>query len=206
MGFGQGPIESSRHLLHRIKKKKKPSGPFATKGRVDTTVPTVAAQSGNINAETAAAALATPNLAELCDEIFDIVQQFGSTPEDQASIAEKLNSAMSFNDYAPEIPTIAENGHTRVHDAPRLREIRKRIDNNSCTPMEIESIATEMLLGRCDGRAREWHATAQVCEAPRLGLSFSSVSASSSSSSSSRRTLPTLRVSSPHPFPPFPAL
>ena len=32
-----------------------------------------------------------------------------------------------------------------MHDAPRLREIRKRIDNNSCTPMEIETMALEML-------------------------------------------------------------
>jgi protein JSN1 len=120
--------------------------PFVSKNRGDTSASGTSAQlTGNINAETAAAALVTPNLLELRDEIRNIVQQFGATSEDQMRIAANLESAMSFNDYAQEIPPIPESGHNRTHDAPRLREIRKRIDNNSCSPMEIESIAMDML-------------------------------------------------------------
>lgn len=114
--------------------------PFMSKSRLDG-----AQAGGNINAETAAAALATPQLLELRDEIYSIVQEFGATSEDQSRIAAALESAMSWNEYQDEIPTISEPNHNRVHDAPRLREIRKRIDNNSCSPMEIESIAMEML-------------------------------------------------------------
>ena len=52
---------------------------------------------------------------------------------------------MSYNGYLSEISNIPEPSHSRVHDAPRLREIRKRIDNNSCSQMEIENIAMDML-------------------------------------------------------------
>lgn len=119
--------------------------PFVSSSRAETSAPISAAKAGNIHAETAAAALVTPKLADLQDEIFDIVQQFGAVPEDHASITEKLCNAVNFTDYAPETTTTAEGSHTRFHDAPRLREIRKRIDNNSCSSSEIENIATEML-------------------------------------------------------------
>lgn len=104
-----------------------------------------AVSGGNINAETAAAALATPNLLDLADEISDIVQQFGAAPEDQARIIQNLQTAMVYNEYMAEIPPIPEPSHNRTHDAPRLRDIRKRIDNNSVAPMEVESMAVDML-------------------------------------------------------------
>ena len=120
--------------------------PFVSKTRADTITTAAAAQSsGNINADTAAAALATPNLLELDDEIRSIVQQFGASPDDQTRIMSNLEGAMAFDEYAKEIPPIPEPSHNRVHDAPRLREIRKRIDNNSCSPMEIENIAMDMI-------------------------------------------------------------
>ena len=120
--------------------------PFVSKNRAESSAAGSMGQAtGNINAETAAAALATPNLLDLRDEIAGIVQQFGAGQDDQARIASNLEKAMSYNDYAQEIPSIPEPGHSRMHDAPRLREIRKRIDNNSCSPMEIENIAMDML-------------------------------------------------------------
>jgi len=119
--------------------------PFIASSRAEAAAPTTIAKAGNVHAETAAAALVTPKLADLQEEIFDIVQQFGATPEDHAGIAEKLNNAVNFTSYAAEISTTVESTHTRFHDAPRLREIRKRIDNNSCSSSEIENIATEML-------------------------------------------------------------
>ena len=120
--------------------------PFVSKSRIDNTLPSAMAPAGgNINAETAAAALVTPNLEELREEVYNIVQQFGATQEDQARIAANLETAMSYHDYLPEILSIPEPSHNRVYDAPRLREVRKRIDNNSVGPMEIENIAMEML-------------------------------------------------------------
>ncbi|KAF1822490.1 ARM repeat-containing protein, partial [Dissoconium aciculare CBS 342.82] len=119
--------------------------PFATKTRSDDSALRTSALPVDVNAQTAAAALVTPRLADLQEEVFSIVQQFGATADDHPSIAEKLNAAVSFNDFVAEIPVVAEPGHTRVHDAPRLREIRKRIDNNSCSPAEIEGIAIEMI-------------------------------------------------------------
>ena len=122
--------------------------PFVSKSRSENppngTNGTVQA-AGNINAETAAAALATPNLLELREEVYSIVQQFGATEEEQMRIAANLETAMSCEYYMPEIPPIPEPSHSRIHDAPRLREIRKRIDNNSCNPIELENIAIEML-------------------------------------------------------------
>ncbi|KAK4624178.1 Pumilio domain-containing protein [Fulvia fulva] len=120
--------------------------PFVSKHRIDSTHSGANnTAGGNINAETAAAALATPNLLELRDEIYGIVQQFGASPDDQERIAKSLENALRYDEYALEIPPIPEPSHSRVYDAPRLREIRKRIDNNSCGPMEIEQIALEML-------------------------------------------------------------
>ncbi|CAK4031007.1 Pumilio domain-containing [Lecanosticta acicola] len=117
--------------------------PFVSKTRIDSTL--TGTSGAGINAETAAAALVTPNLLDLSEEINSIVQQFGAAQEDQSRMANNLERAMSFEDYTLEIPGIPEPSHSRVHDAPRLREIRKRIDNNSCTAIEIESIAMDML-------------------------------------------------------------
>lgn len=120
--------------------------PFVSKSRADSSATVAMSQpGGNINAETAAAALATPNLLDFQDEIANIVQQFGASQEDQVRIASNLEHAMSYHDYQREIPATQEPSHNRVHDAPRLREIRKRIDNNSCSPMEIENIAMDMI-------------------------------------------------------------
>ena len=118
--------------------------PFVSKSRNDG-AGSSAATGGNINAETAAAALVTPDLMELREEIADIVQQFGAAPDEQARISQSLEDAMSYSGHQHAIPPILEPSHNRIHDAPRLREIRKRIDNNNISPVEIENIAMEML-------------------------------------------------------------
>jgi protein JSN1 len=117
--------------------------PFVAKGGA---VPGVIGQaSTNVNAETAAAALVTPDLLQLREEVLNIVSQFGASAEELPRIEANLEKAMNYEDFALEVPPIGEPSHSRIHDAPRLRDIRKRIDNNSCTASEIEAIATEML-------------------------------------------------------------
>ena len=84
-------------------------------------------------------------LADIKSEILSIVRELGATDEDQQRISATIDEAIAHNNYEVEIPPIPEPSHNRVHDAPRLREIRKRIDNNTCTPQEIEDVAVNML-------------------------------------------------------------
>ncbi|KAK4135377.1 hypothetical protein BT67DRAFT_377589 [Trichocladium antarcticum] len=90
----------------------------------------------------------TPTVAplhEMAGDIMEIVQQFGATEEDGFRISMSLQQAIQFNAFVDEIPPVKEPAHTRVHDAPKLRDIRKRIDNQSLSQQEIESIAIDML-------------------------------------------------------------
>ena len=102
-------------------------------------------QSNDVHAESAAAALHVPELSELRDEMLRIVLDFGANQHDLPTIAASIDTAIAFNDFAPEIPAVSEPSHTRAHDAPKLREIRKRIDNNAISQAEIEEIAIGML-------------------------------------------------------------
>ncbi|CAM1505551.1 Fc.00g111880.m01.CDS01 [Cosmosporella sp. VM-42] len=86
-----------------------------------------------------------PALREMTNDIMDIVKQFGASDEDRFAISRNLQSAIHFTNYVDEIPAIREPAHTRVHDAPKLRDIRKRIDNQSLTQAEIENTAVDML-------------------------------------------------------------
>lgn len=95
--------------------------------------------------ETPAVQLELSNLVDLKDDILRIVEEFGSEKEDTEKVGKCIDQAVSFNDFEPEIPSIPEPSHNRTHDAPKLREIRKRIDNGNCSPAEIEQIAMEML-------------------------------------------------------------
>ncbi|KAB8616644.1 hypothetical protein FH972_025979 [Carpinus fangiana] len=84
-------------------------------------------------------------LAEALPEIVSTVKEFGATEDDQSRIESYLQEALSFDDYQSDIPSVPEPAAVRMHDAPKLREIRKRIDNGACSPSEIESIAMNML-------------------------------------------------------------
>ena len=93
----------------------------------------------------AAASLHVPDLPELKEDILRIVREFGAGDKDIQSMEKILDSAAGSDQFKTEIPPIAEPSHTRVHDAPKLREIRKRIDNNAISQNEIEEIAIGML-------------------------------------------------------------
>ncbi|EOO04415.1 putative pumilio domain-containing protein [Phaeoacremonium minimum UCRPA7] len=122
--------------------------PFA-KGQDASLAPTTAASGSSVEAasapQTANVDPTVPPLREMTTDILDIVKQFGATDDDRYRISMSLQSAIQFNDFAKEIPVIKEPSHTRVHDAPKLRDIRKRIDNQSLSQAEIEGIAVDML-------------------------------------------------------------
>lgn len=84
-------------------------------------------------------------LRDMKSDILDIVREFGATAEDKVKITHSLDQAITYDQFQSEIPPIQEPAHNRVHDAPKLRDIRKRIDNQSWSPTEIESIAADML-------------------------------------------------------------
>ncbi|GKT46677.1 pumilio domain-containing protein [Colletotrichum spaethianum] len=104
-----------------------------------------AADNGNTAAQSANAAPTVPPLSEMTNDILRIVKQFQASDEDTAKISRSLQSSIQFTNFIDEIPPIREPAHTRVHDAPRLRDIRKRIDNQSLSQAEIETTALDML-------------------------------------------------------------
>lgn len=102
-------------------------------------------QTSEINAATAAAALQTPKITDHREELQDIVRKLGANKDDQARIAAKVEQAIGYDLYRSEMPVPEEPSQTRIHDASKLRDIRKRIDSNTCSTAEIEDIAAEML-------------------------------------------------------------
>ena len=91
------------------------------------------------------AALTIPALRDMKSDILDIVKEFGASEDDQAKISHSLQQAITYDKFEPDIPGTPEPGHNRIHDAPKLRDIRKRIDNQSLSQAEIEGIAADML-------------------------------------------------------------
>ena len=98
-----------------------------------------------VHAQSAAAALHVPALPDLKSEMLHIVEEFGALEQNLPTIAASIDAAISFNHFEPEIPSVPEPSQMRTHDAPKLREIRKRIDNNAISQAEIEEIAVGML-------------------------------------------------------------
>lgn len=103
---------------------------------------------GAIGESGGASGAMTPSVAPLADmtgEILAIVRDFGATDEEVARISVSLQSAIEYKNLVDEIPPVGEPTSTRMYDAPRLRDIRKRIDNQTLPRAEIESIAHDML-------------------------------------------------------------
>ncbi|KAF2112664.1 hypothetical protein BDV96DRAFT_155500 [Lophiotrema nucula] len=103
------------------------------------------AKATGARAESANVPLTTPELPDIRSDIIQIVKDLGATDDEQVRIAGQVEQAIQNGNYHDEVPPVEEPSHSRVHDAPRLREIRKRIDNNSCSQAEIEEIAMNML-------------------------------------------------------------
>lgn len=119
--------------------------PLAKSQAEGANVSTSNAKANGARAETVNAPLTTPELTDIRGDIVQIVKDLGATDEEQLRISSHVDQAIQNSGYHSEIPPVEEPSHTRVHDAPRLREIRKRIDNNSCSQAEIEEIAMNML-------------------------------------------------------------
>lgn len=86
-----------------------------------------------------------PAFRDITEDILEIVKHFEASEQDRDRISHSLTNAMTYHGYVEEIPSIREPSHARVHDAPKLRELRKRIDNQSLSVSEIEDAAVNML-------------------------------------------------------------
>ncbi|KAK2069210.1 hypothetical protein P8C59_003810 [Phyllachora maydis] len=100
---------------------------------------------GSVNRAATSTTPTVPRLSDMTQDILEIVKNFGATDDDRAKVSASLQSAINFDAFVDEIPPIKEPSHTRVYDAPKLRDIRKRIDNQSLSPGEVEGIAVDML-------------------------------------------------------------
>lgn len=101
--------------------------------------------SGPSSVPPTSASPSVPSLPDLKSDIIEIVAQFGASDESVLKVAQSVQLSIQFNDFIDEIPPIREPTHTRVYDAPKLRDIRKRIDNSLLSQPEIEDIAQDML-------------------------------------------------------------
>jgi protein JSN1 len=88
---------------------------------------------------------AMPPLRAIQPELMQILSDFGAGEEELRGATEFLHRAGSYTAYRMEIPPMPEVSPQRIYDAPKLRDIRKRIDNGTCSPEEIEHIAIDML-------------------------------------------------------------
>jgi protein JSN1 len=88
---------------------------------------------------------ALPPLRQVQTELIQILGDYGANESEIHESTESLVRAGNFQTFRQEIPSIPEPSPQRVYDAPKLRDIRKRIDNGTCSPEEIEHIAVDML-------------------------------------------------------------
>lgn len=100
---------------------------------------------GSMNGQQILNKPAADRLSELEPQILEIVLDFGGQQSDLPAVSASIESAIRYNQLEKEIPSIPEPSPTRMYDAPRLRDIRKRIDNGACGLQEIEQIAIDML-------------------------------------------------------------
>lgn len=88
---------------------------------------------------------ALPPLRQIQGEILQILMEYGAGEAEVQESTESILRAGNYTTFRPEIPPIPDPSPQRVYDAPKLRDIRKRIDNGTCSPEEIEHIAIDML-------------------------------------------------------------
>jgi len=88
---------------------------------------------------------ALPPLRQIQTDLLVILADYGAGDGEVRESTELLVRATNFQNFRTEIPPIPEPSPQRVYDAPKLRDIRKRIDNGTCSPEEIEHIAVDML-------------------------------------------------------------
>ena len=100
----------------------------------------------DVNAKVSAAPMRVAELSELRSDMALLIEEFGAIDDTaRKEILASVDNAIAYDRYEKQIPTTPEPSHSRVFDAPKLREIRKRADNQLCSQAEMEEVATQML-------------------------------------------------------------
>ena len=89
-----------------------------------------------------------PSLAPLREvhaDIIHLARTMGASDDDMIRITASVDRALQYDAFETEIPPVPEPTHRRMHDPPKLREIRKRLDGGSCSPSDVDEIALAML-------------------------------------------------------------
>ena len=86
-----------------------------------------------------------PTLSEAKGEMLQMAHDFAATADDRYTIEDSINAAVNFTKFHDDVLPVPEPSQNRIYDAPRLREIRKKIDNNALSQHEIEETAVNML-------------------------------------------------------------
>ena len=119
--------------------------------------PFAASQDGTTSSAVTAAGDATPAVAavavtptvpplhDMDGDIIDMVVQFGASEDDKLQIVESVKSAIQFTSFVDETSPVPEASPNRIFDAPRLRDIRKRIEIHTMPQAEAERHAVEIV-------------------------------------------------------------
>ncbi|EQC53037.1 hypothetical protein SJAG_16457 [Schizosaccharomyces japonicus yFS275] len=84
-----------------------------------------------------------PSLSEVRNDILSVVRDFGYSQ--LSDCVQMLDKACKLVDFAAQIPSVSKAFSSRRLNAPKLRQVRKRIDNGLCTQEEVEDIAISWL-------------------------------------------------------------
>lgn len=92
-----------------------------------------------------AQATSPPSVASMRKELVSLSLEFGATEEDMNSINSLLDRSIEMSTQYKDVPIMPEPTTARRYDAPKLRDIRKKIDNGGWSQDEIEEIALDLL-------------------------------------------------------------
>ncbi|RMZ75421.1 hypothetical protein DV738_g5490, partial [Chaetothyriales sp. CBS 135597] len=140
IGFAKAPTASNAQTPNENVQTPPPNGTNAAITNGGSSV----GQSQSASTQSPAVPL-IDRLLDLQPEILQIVLEFGAQSHELPIFASMIQSAASYRQLETEIPPIPEPSPNRAYDAPRLRDIRKRIDNGTCSLQEIEQVALDML-------------------------------------------------------------
>lgn len=149
IGFAKVPSATSTMVTAHDKQSSSPNsqGYGATNMKPDGLHPQM---NGDMEAKAASSDIRnrldqTARLSELQPELLSIVLEFGAQQSDLVFTSASIQRAINYRLLEKEIPPIPEPSPSRMYDAPRLRDIRKRIDNGAYNLQEIEQIAVDIL-------------------------------------------------------------
>ena len=86
-----------------------------------------------------------PSVESMRPELLSLCREYGASEDEMRSISSSIEQSSKMSVVYRDVPVTPEPVVSRKYDAPRLRDIRKRIDNGGWSTEEIDEIAMDML-------------------------------------------------------------